>query len=82
LHRLGVGTLLYAAVFATEGVGLLLAKPWAEYMTTIVTVSFLPIEAYELLKHPSVVKGLVVLINLTVVIYLVLEIRRRRAQSP
>ncbi len=82
LHRLGVGTLLYAAVFATEGVGLLLAKPWAEYMTTIVTLSFLPIEVYELIKHPSVVKALVLLINLAVVIYLVLEIRRRRAQSP
>jgi uncharacterized membrane protein (DUF2068 family) len=81
LHRLGVGTLLYAAVFATEGVGLLLAKTWAEYMTTLVTVSFLPIEAYELIKHPSVVKALVILINVAVVVYLVFEIRRRRAQT-
>jgi uncharacterized membrane protein (DUF2068 family) len=78
LRRLGVGTLLYAAVFSTEGVGLLSAQPWAEYMTTLVTVSFLPIEAYELIKHPSVVKALVTLINVAVVIYLVFEIRRRR----
>jgi uncharacterized membrane protein (DUF2068 family) len=81
LRRLGVGTLLYAAVFGTEGVGLLLAKPWAEYMTTLVTVSFLPIEAYELIKHPSVVKALVTLINVAVVIYLVFEIRRRRSRA-
>jgi uncharacterized membrane protein (DUF2068 family) len=81
LRRLGVGTLLYAAVFATEGVGLLLAKPWAEYMTTGVTISFLPIEAYELVKHPSLVKALVLLINVAVVVYLVLEIRRRRARD-
>src|SRR5450755_3837206 len=43
LRRLGVGTLLYAAVFCTEGIGLLTAQHWAEYMTAGVTASFLPI---------------------------------------
>lgn len=82
LRNLGVGTLLYAAVFATEGIGLLLEQSWAEYLTTAVTVSFLPIEGYELIKHPSLIKGLVILINAAIVVYLVLEIRRRRrAQS-
>jgi uncharacterized membrane protein (DUF2068 family) len=81
LRRLGVGTLAYAAVFATEGVGLILAKPWAEYMTTLVTLSFLPIEAYELAHHPSIAKGVVIVINIAVVVYLVLEIRRRRARE-
>ena len=79
MRRLGVGTLLYAAVFGTEGVGLLLGKPWAEYMTTGVTTSFLPLEVYELWVHPSWVKAIVILINVAVVIYLLLEIRRRRA---
>ncbi|HEY3252934.1 MAG TPA: DUF2127 domain-containing protein [Polyangiaceae bacterium] len=78
MRRLGVGTLLYAAVFGVEGVGLVLGKGWAEYMTTGVTVSFLPIEVYELVVHPSGMKALVTLINIAVVIYLVLEIRRRR----
>ena len=80
LRNLGVGTLLYAAVFATEGIGLLLEKPWAEYLTTAVTVSFLPIEGYELIKHPSLIKGLVILINAAIVVYLVFEIRRRRRE--
>jgi len=79
MRRLGVGTLAYATVFAVEGFGLLLGKPWAEYMTTCVTISFLPIEAYELIEHPSGAKALVTLINVAVVVYLVLEIRRRRA---
>lgn len=78
LRNLGVGTLLYALVFGTEGVGLLLWKVWAEYLTTLVTISFLPIEGYELLRHPSGVKGLVISINATIVAYLVIEIRRRR----
>src|SRR4051812_37693041 len=84
MRSLGVGTLLYAAVFGTEGVGLLLAKPWAEYMTTGVTLSFLPLEVYEFCLHPTLVKAVVILINVAVVIYLVFEIRRRRqsSQSP
>jgi uncharacterized membrane protein (DUF2068 family) len=81
LRRLGVGTLLYAIVFAIEGVGLLLEKTWAEYLTTAVTVSFLPIEVYELVEHPSVTKALLVLINGAVVVYLALQIRRRRADQ-
>lgn len=79
MRRLGVGTLLYSVVFCTEGVGLLMAKHWAEYMTAGVTTSFLPLEAYELIVHPSVVKALVIAINVVVVAYLVQEIRKERA---
>lgn len=79
MRRVGIGTLLYAAVFGTEGVGLLLGKPWAEYMTTGVTISFLPLEAYEFCRHPTLVRAIVTLINVAVVVYLLLEIRRRRA---
>jgi uncharacterized membrane protein (DUF2068 family) len=79
LRHLGVGTLLYAAVFCTEGVGLLLSKHWAEYMTAGVTASFLPLELYELIAHPSAVKAVVIVLNVAVVVYLVLEIRRERA---
>ena len=78
MRRLGIGTLGYAAVFAVEGIGLLRGKTWAEYMTAAVTLSFLPIELYELIVHPSAMKVLLTLINLAVVIYLVFEIRRRR----
>jgi uncharacterized membrane protein (DUF2068 family) len=50
-------------------------------MTTFVTLSFLPIEAYELIHHPTGAKVVVILINVAVVVYLVLEIRRRRARE-
>lgn len=81
MRNLGVGTLLYALVFGTEGVGLLLWRAWAEYLTTAVTISFLPIEGYELFRHPGVVKGLVILVNAAIVAYLLFEIRRRRRGS-
>jgi len=78
MRELGLGSLCYAAVFCVEGVGLVLGKTWAEYLTTGVTVSFLPIEGYELLTRPSLGTATVTLANAAVVIYLVLEIRRRR----
>jgi len=81
MRRLGVGTLFYSSVFTVEGVGLLRGKTWAEYMTAAVTISFLPIETYELIVHPSAMKVLLTLINVAVVVYLVLEIRRRRTNE-
>ena len=76
LKELSVGTFIYSAIFLTEGVGLALGKRWAEYLTIISTSSLLPIEVYELTRHPSFDKGLALVINLAVVAYLILEIRR------
>ncbi len=78
MKRLGIGTLIYAAVFCTEGMGLLLKQHWAEYMTCGVTASFLPLEVYELCVHPSIAKAFVTLLNVVVVVYLVLEIKKER----
>jgi uncharacterized membrane protein (DUF2068 family) len=77
LEELGVGTLFYAVLFATEGVGLILAKRWAEYMTLVVTLSFLPLEVYEFVEHLSVVKAAVILVNLGVATYLWRLVRRQ-----
>lgn len=78
LTQIGVGTLIYAVVYATEGIGLLYRKPWAEVMTVIVTTSFIPIEIYELVEHGSWGKGLVIAINVLVVVYLVRRLRREQ----
>jgi uncharacterized membrane protein (DUF2068 family) len=76
LKELSIGTFIYSAVFFVEGIGLALGKRWAEYFTIITTSSFLPLEVYELAKHASVGKGIALVINLAVVAYLVLELRR------
>jgi uncharacterized membrane protein (DUF2068 family) len=78
LEALGVGTFVYAAVFAVEGIGLLLAKRWAEYLTLGVTISFLPIEIYEIAREPSVGKAVTIVINVVVVVYLWLKLRHDR----
>ena len=39
LREISVATFGYSALALTEGVGLLLEKVWAEYLTLILTVS-------------------------------------------
>jgi uncharacterized membrane protein (DUF2068 family) len=76
LKELSVGTFFYAALFLTEGIGLALRKRWAEYFTIVSTSLFIPLEIYELAKHPSLAKGILVLANAGIVAYLVVELRR------
>jgi uncharacterized membrane protein (DUF2068 family) len=76
LRELSVGTFIYAAVFLTEGTGLAFRKRWAEYFTIITTASFLPLELYEIIHHATVAKGVALVINIAVVVYLVRELRR------
>jgi uncharacterized membrane protein (DUF2068 family) len=76
LKELSVGTFFYSALLLTEGTGLLLRKHWAEYFTIFVTGSFLPLEIYELVRRASFAKGIVLLLNVAIVIYLVWNVRR------
>jgi uncharacterized membrane protein (DUF2068 family) len=79
LEAVGVATFIYAAVFLVEGTGLLLRKRWAEYLTTIVTASFIPVEIYELAHKPSALKGIGLGVNVLIVGYLVIRLWRQRS---
>lgn len=81
LEELGLGTFVYAAVFLVEGGGLVMRRRWAEYLTTIVTGSFVPLEAYELVEHPSPLKAGGILLNLLIVGYLAHRLWRERRAS-
>jgi uncharacterized membrane protein (DUF2068 family) len=76
LKELSVGTFFYAGLFAIEGVGLLLRKRWAEYFTIITTSALIPLEIYELARHFTVAKVVVTAINVLIVLYLVVRVRR------
>ena len=76
LRAVSAGLFVYSALFLTEGVGLVLRKRWAEYFTVIVTGSFLPLELYEVARHPGRIRVAVLLINVTIVWYLVRRLRR------
>ena len=72
------GTFVYAGLLLTEGTGLLLRQHWAEYLTIIITASFIPFEIYVMMRRFSVELAAILIINIAVVIYLVRKVRRDR----
>jgi uncharacterized membrane protein (DUF2068 family) len=78
LKALSIGTFIYSAIFLTEGSGLLLRKRWAEYFTIISTGALIPLEVYELVKHITPIKIIVMIVNIAIVVYLVLRLRSER----
>ena len=79
LREIGFATFAYSALALTEGIGLLLEKVWAEYLTLILTISFLPWELYELIRRPSAMRGGLLVINLLVMSYRVWLLQRKRS---
>ena len=69
-----VGSFLYGGLFLTEGIGLWLLKRWAMWFTVIITGSFLPLEIYELTRHPGAGKIGLLAVNLALVGYLIRRI--------
>jgi hypothetical protein len=80
IRDIGLACLVYAAVFLVEGVGLLRRRRWAEWLTVIVTGSYIPFESYELARRPRIAKAIAVALNAAIVIYLAW--RRARAHVP
>jgi uncharacterized membrane protein (DUF2068 family) len=82
IKSLGVGSFIYAGLFLTEGIGLWLVKRWAEWFSVIITSSLVPVEVYEIYRHPSPIRSLVLIFNIAVVGYLVYRIRNERPYIP
>jgi uncharacterized membrane protein (DUF2068 family) len=80
LASLGIGSFVYAALLLTEGVGLWLERRWAEYFTIIVTGSFIPLEAYELIRRFTGTRLAILVVNVAIVAYLVRNLRVTRHQ--
>jgi uncharacterized membrane protein (DUF2068 family) len=76
IKDLGLGSFVYAALFLTEGIGLWMLKRWAEWFTVVITASLVPLEVWEIHHHPTIVKIVVLVINIAVVGYLLYRIRK------
>jgi uncharacterized membrane protein (DUF2068 family) len=79
IKDLGVGSFIYAGLFLTEGIGLWFMKRWAEWLTVIVTSSLVPVETYEIYRHPTPIKVLLLILNLVVVGFLLYRLRGQRS---
>jgi uncharacterized membrane protein (DUF2068 family) len=68
---IAVGAILYGLLEVTEAIGLMMRRRWAEYLVLLATVAFLPLEIDEMLRQPSLLKALTLLINVAIAVYLV-----------
>jgi uncharacterized membrane protein (DUF2068 family) len=75
LYIVGALVAAYAALEAIEMVGLWLGRRWAEYLTFLATIVFIPYELYELTRTVSWLKILTFLINVAIAVYLLLAKR-------
>jgi uncharacterized membrane protein (DUF2068 family) len=72
--EIGFGSFVYAGLFLTEGTGLWLEKRWAEWFTVAITSSLVPLEVYEIYRHATAVKIVVLILNVAIVGYLLYRI--------
>ena len=76
IAAVGLGTVLYAGVCLTMAWGLHLRRAWAEWLTIVATGLFIPVEIYEVVRSWRFTYFLVLVINASIVWYLL----RRRAR--
>ena len=85
LRRLSAVFFHYAGLDLVEGIGLYLEKTWAEFLTLIITASFLPWEIYEVIRRITWPRVGLLGINMLVLLYLAKMIwerqRRHKIQS-
>ena len=81
LKQIGILTFFWAGLRIVEGIGLVMEKLWAEYLTVGATTIFLPWEIYELVRHPDYIRFAVLVVNLGVLAYLSWSLRRRLRDS-
>lgn len=72
----GVLAVVYAALYAVQGIGLWCGKRWAEYLIVIETGLLLPLEVWELVHKFTPFKLGVLLINAAIVAYLIHVLRK------
>ncbi len=78
-HRdLAVVAFFYSGLMFTEGIGLLMEKTWAKYMTAIITATFIPLELYEMIRRVTYIRVCVLGLNMIVVAYLVMRLCQRK----
>jgi uncharacterized membrane protein (DUF2068 family) len=70
LYLAGTAVAAYALMEGVEAVGLWFGRRWAEYLTFIATIVFVPYEVDELIKGVSALKALAFVLNVGVAAYL------------
>ncbi len=78
LRRIGLVAFSYAGVSLAESIGLYLEKAWAEYLTLVITASFLPWEVIEIFRRLTWIRVGLLTVNVLVFLYLLRLLTNRR----
>jgi len=70
------GTLAYSILTLTEGIGLMFRVSWASWLTIVESGVFIPIELYELRHKYSLTVLVILILNLIIFWYLLLNRKR------
>jgi uncharacterized membrane protein (DUF2068 family) len=81
LRSLAALAFLYAAVRLIEAYGLWRMRVWAEWFAIIAGSVYLPVEVYEIFRRATWMRGMVLLTNLLIVVYL-LNVRLLSRRRP
>ena len=74
-------TMVYGAMCLTEGIGLWYERTWAGYLAVTSTALFLPFEIRELFDRVTLVRVGVLLMNLAIMAYLIVQIKHHHLHS-
>jgi uncharacterized membrane protein (DUF2068 family) len=77
LHEVSIVCFTFAFLLFVEAFGLLRQKVWAEFLTVAETALFIPFELYEIIRHITITKSAILVVNCVIVIYLLREIMRK-----
>jgi uncharacterized membrane protein (DUF2068 family) len=70
LYAVAAAAAAYAVLEGVEAVGLWYQKRWAEYLTFVATIAFIPYEIYELSRAVSAFKLVAFVVNVAIALYL------------
>jgi uncharacterized membrane protein (DUF2068 family) len=75
LYLVGTAIAAYALLEGVEAIGLWRGRRWAEYLTFVATIVFVPYEIHELTRSVTALKVVALVINLAIVAYLLFSKR-------
>ncbi len=81
LRAIEAGTFFYALLHLLEGIGLILEKTWAGYLVVIATSTLVPFEIYEIIRKPTLLRFSLFLLNVGIVIYLIVTLRKEHSAA-
>jgi uncharacterized membrane protein (DUF2068 family) len=82
LWLIAAAAIVYAVLRFAEAVGLWHNRVWAQWFALISGGIYLPFEMYTLVRHPHPYKWIILLLNVTIILYMLLLRMRHYKVSP